>query len=123
MIKIKYLIGKQLRSWIEKFPDALILYSGNLHEIERNIESQLRLFVSFPRVSIVRFEEEKYKIYISYWSSGFSGNWESREIEGPNLSELALLDRDEEMRRTEKILRSINLMAEHGMDMLMGKLI
>ena len=123
MIKIKYLIGKQLRSWIENFPDALILYSGDLHEIERNIESQLGLFVSFPRVSIVRFEEEKYKIYISYWESGFSGNWESREIEGPNLSELALLDRDKETRRTEKILRSINLMAKHGMDMLMGKLI
>lgn len=123
MIKIKYLIGKQLRSWIENFPDALILYSGDLHEIERNIESQLRLFVSFPRVSIVRFEEEKYKIYISYWGSGFSGNWESREIEGPNLSELALLDRDKETRRTEKILRSIDLMAQHGMDMLMGKLI
>ena len=123
MIKIKYLIGKQLRSWIEKFPDALILYSGNLHEIERNIESQLRLFVSFPRVSIVRFEEEKYKVYISYWSSGFSGNWESKEIEGPNLSELALLDRDEERRRTERIWKSVDLMAKHGMDMLMGKLI
>ena len=123
MIKIKYLIGKKLRSWIENFPDALILYSGDLHEIERNIESQLRFLVSFPRVSIVRFEEEKYKIYISYQAYGLQGNWESREIEGPNLSELALLDRDEETRRTEKILKSIDLMAQHGMDMLMGKLI
>lgn len=123
MIKIKYLIGKQLRSWIERFPDALILYSGNLHEIERNIESQLRLFVSYSRVCIVRFEEEKYKIYISYWASGFSGNWESREIEGPNLSELALLDRDEERIRMERIWKSADLMAKHGMDMLMGKLI
>ena len=123
MIKIKYLIGKQLRPWIENFPDALILYSGNLHEIERNIESQLRLFVSFPRVCIVRFEEEKYKIYISYWAFGFSGNWESREIEGPNLSELTLLDRDEERIRMERIWKSADLMAKHGMDMLMGKLI
>lgn len=104
MIKVKYLIGKQLRMWVERFPDALSLYSGDIHEIEQNIESQLRLIVSFPRVIIVRFGEKgmTFKIYVSYYLNGFSGEWESREIHGPDLSYYTCLGLENEKERKEK---------------------
>ena len=106
MVKAKYLVGKLVKQWIEYFYDALILYSGDLHEIEQNIESQLRLLVSFPRVSIVRIEENKFKIYISYRVGEDEGNWESREIEVEDFSWYAYVDRGdkkEEWKKLEKM--------------------
>jgi len=107
MIKVKYFIKKQLRMWVDRFPDALSLYSGDIHEIEQNIESQLRLIVSFPRVSIVRFEDRTFKIYVSYYLNGFSGEWESREIHGPDLSYYTCLGLADERERKEKEWRNL----------------
>lgn len=102
MVKAKYLVGKLVKQWVENFYDALILYSGDIYEIERNIESQLRLLVSFPRVFIVRFEENKFKIYISYRIGEDEGNWESREIEVKDFSWYAYVDRDDDKKKEEK---------------------